>query len=705
MILMSQNPNSEKGIVHILSLILLILGIAFGIYLISQRTNWLPKAALSGPILSGPVGSTPFGQAVQFTNNAFITINPPSYPSGSFTAEGWINIPKPASGNYIRDYSILTMTTQQSPYDYGYNLRFSVETQESTGVSRPFFSAKMLNANSYNIGQNYISVGGNGTLTILPNVWTHIAVTSYTENNLCKLKLFINGVQSDYREAYSSNCQISTINQRNIVFAKPADGMGGISGYYFPGQIDEFRLSTGILYTSNFIPPVSPFTPTSSTKALYHFNGNTNDSGGGVFNGTVNGQIQYVTSTIVTPSPTPIVTPSPSLRPTPSPISSSYPTPSPISSASPSAKPSLPPIGGISPQPSAPTQSSTPSASPVPLVFQKASFDQTPIQSKPTPIRLKFLNAESTSVPVRVQLVDQFSQVTTKSIIFKKIATAPIVTPSPTPPPIQANQLKATCQSDGSISASWIRTEDKRYKVVLYDCTGSNPLSECATSAIVGSTESTVQDTSQTPTFVAEALPGGRTQKVTSGGNYPGLYGKVYNSFQATKNRFYTLQLFSTNLDGSGYGPVDGADTPIFSCSNGLTDFPTRRSPVNPNPNPFSMEVACQADGDNSGAIWWAFKSDLPRPDDANLYRVVAYDCTNDATANCGDDTKNFIAASTSFSTVDQILKSQPLIGKSGQIFITRPGHKYDVQLFAKNKSTNNVVANPENASVSITCR
>lgn len=54
---MSKNPNSERGVVHILSLLLLVVGIGFGIYLIGQRTNWLPKAAISSPVVSGPIAS------------------------------------------------------------------------------------------------------------------------------------------------------------------------------------------------------------------------------------------------------------------------------------------------------------------------------------------------------------------------------------------------------------------------------------------------------------------------------------------------------------------------------------------------------------------------------------------------------------------------------------------------------------------------
>ncbi|MBI2022760.1 hypothetical protein HYS97_02845 [Candidatus Daviesbacteria bacterium] len=46
--------NNQKGVAHIFILILIIVGIIFGVYLVAQRTNLKPKASLSGPV-SGPI--------------------------------------------------------------------------------------------------------------------------------------------------------------------------------------------------------------------------------------------------------------------------------------------------------------------------------------------------------------------------------------------------------------------------------------------------------------------------------------------------------------------------------------------------------------------------------------------------------------------------------------------------------------------------
>ncbi len=39
----------------------------------------------------------------------------------------------------------------------------------------------------------------------------------------------------------------------------------------FNGWIDEVRISTGVRYTGNFTPALTPFVPDASTLALYHF--------------------------------------------------------------------------------------------------------------------------------------------------------------------------------------------------------------------------------------------------------------------------------------------------------------------------------------------------------------------------------------------------------------------------------------------------
>jgi RHS repeat-associated protein len=62
---------------------------------------------------------------------------------------------------------------------------------------------------------------------------------------------------------------------------------------YFNGLIDEVRISTGALYSSNFTPP-GTLTASSSTKGLWKFDGQTtSDSSANSNNGSLNGGATY----------------------------------------------------------------------------------------------------------------------------------------------------------------------------------------------------------------------------------------------------------------------------------------------------------------------------------------------------------------------------------------------------------------------------
>ena len=257
----------------------------------------------------GGTGSS-FGKAVKFnndaSNNAYLVIKPVydlnAIQLNAFTLEGWINTPKPSSGNYLRNYSIATLTKSPTIYDYGYTMRFSLETEESSGNSRPMFSILLAEpTDTSNRGNNYISVGGLNSKTIPPNTWIHVLFNfGVTEGNKCSLKMFINGVLWDTVERIKNPlCKISNSNLGDILVAKPDTSLGGISGYYYPGLIDDIRLYQGNAYLyGNFTPPTSPFITNGSTKALYHFDGDVNDSSSNGNNGQLFGNVQFIDSTI-----------------------------------------------------------------------------------------------------------------------------------------------------------------------------------------------------------------------------------------------------------------------------------------------------------------------------------------------------------------------------------------------------------------------
>ncbi len=123
-----------------------------------------------------------------------------------------------------------------------------------------------------------------GATTLTANVWHHIAGV-YDGS---QLRLYVDG-QLDGSVNLSSpmtstNVQLR-IGRNNYLYTP----------IYFNGLIDEVRISTGALYSSNFTPAAS-LTASGSTKGLWKFDGQTaTDSSANGNNGTLNGGATYST--------------------------------------------------------------------------------------------------------------------------------------------------------------------------------------------------------------------------------------------------------------------------------------------------------------------------------------------------------------------------------------------------------------------------
>ena len=103
------------------------------------------------------------------------------------------------------------------------------------------------------------SIGGilNGTATMAPNAWMHVAVTRESGT----LRIFINGVQAG-SVSNSLNCTNTICN------------IGGnySGGEAFPGYIANARVIKGTaVYTSAFTPPTSLLTTISGTSLLLNY--------------------------------------------------------------------------------------------------------------------------------------------------------------------------------------------------------------------------------------------------------------------------------------------------------------------------------------------------------------------------------------------------------------------------------------------------
>ena len=91
-----------------------------------------------------------------------------------------------------------------------------------------------------------------------PSGWFHFAWTYRKSDSLNVI--YINGEEVDsFYHGYSGGFHYKTIGSNNL------------DGGYFGGQIDEFRISSNIRYSSNFTVPQTAFTNDANTRLLFHF--------------------------------------------------------------------------------------------------------------------------------------------------------------------------------------------------------------------------------------------------------------------------------------------------------------------------------------------------------------------------------------------------------------------------------------------------
>ena len=93
-----------------------------------------------------------------------------------------------------------------------------------------------------------------GTTTVLPNVWYHVAISGSAGS----YKLFVNGVQEG-----STYTGATSLAGGNLGIGALGDRIGFVGIYPMVGYISNARIVNGrACYTSNFTPPTSPVTLT-----------------------------------------------------------------------------------------------------------------------------------------------------------------------------------------------------------------------------------------------------------------------------------------------------------------------------------------------------------------------------------------------------------------------------------------------------------
>lgn len=142
--------------------------------------------------------------------------------------------------------------------------------------------------------------GVTGNTIVDDGQWHHIAVTRNSSTG--GVALFVDGVLDAEQTNGPSTGNVSYRDGRPtsypnsdpyLVFAAEKHDYSG--SLYYKGWLDEIRISNIRRYTSNFTPPVAPFSTDANTVGLYHFNEGTgtviNDSSGasgGPSNGVLN---------------------------------------------------------------------------------------------------------------------------------------------------------------------------------------------------------------------------------------------------------------------------------------------------------------------------------------------------------------------------------------------------------------------------------
>jgi hypothetical protein len=266
------------------------------------------------PPITPPISITPtpsptgFGLAARFNgtihNPDYIEIpdNPGLVPYPNFTIEAWIKPDLPASpvGELHRSH-ILTKKVSNGDIHgnysnaYGLSYHYKKITEDYFEVSYSFSVRGGPNTSDCQSGSSSYTTMASPDYF---NKWRHIAGVIHDR----KLKLFIDGKLMNTNQSYIFEGNFCSGNHPLQIGSGPV-----LYHQYhetnpnFQGEIDEIRQSSLARYTADFSLPTTPFTTDIHTVAIWHLDGNAKDSsGGGVHNGQIINNVQFVPSTVPT---------------------------------------------------------------------------------------------------------------------------------------------------------------------------------------------------------------------------------------------------------------------------------------------------------------------------------------------------------------------------------------------------------------------
>ena len=171
-----------------------------------------------------------------------------------------------------------TLINSSSYLSNQFNLSFSPSSSSNPGT---------LKFTTYTSGPPFLYEITSDSNSWSANKWYHVAAVIHPSNGMM---LFINGIKQISSNPHSAAPVATTGNLTTVAT------WGHRVGQSFDGSIDDVRLSSTALYTTNFIPSCPDLKSNSSTIALLNFNDSSNinvaiDSSSNNNNGSIQGAI------------------------------------------------------------------------------------------------------------------------------------------------------------------------------------------------------------------------------------------------------------------------------------------------------------------------------------------------------------------------------------------------------------------------------
>jgi len=138
--------------------------------------------------------------------------------------------------------------------------------QQEGGGTNVGWGAYISNTNKLTFAGSTSSFAS-GATTLSTNQWQHCAIV----RDGLTLKYYVNGVL-DYTNTNYTNKTDSV--DRNLAIGYSFNVASGYNGaLYFPGRIDDLRISHIARYTANFTPPTTAHVNDANTLLLLHMDG------------------------------------------------------------------------------------------------------------------------------------------------------------------------------------------------------------------------------------------------------------------------------------------------------------------------------------------------------------------------------------------------------------------------------------------------